>query len=125
MCYNIFTYILNLKLERCCHVLGMSPEYLGGTIQLSPMAARLRLLSLAVNARLLSSITVIPRLTWRMCSLLIHLRPLLLNEPFAVTVETSVRITVELLLLAMQRSIVAFPWESLLDSKHVTLCLIY
>jgi hypothetical protein len=30
-----------------------------------------------------------------MCYLLIYLRPLLLNEPFVVTVETSVRITIE------------------------------
>jgi hypothetical protein len=99
-----------------------STEYLGGTIQLSSMAARLRLLSSAVKARLLSSITVIPRLlssevnarlTWLMCYLLIYMRPLLLNEPFVVTVETSVRITIELLLLAMQRSIVAFPWKCL------------
>jgi hypothetical protein len=83
------------------------------------MAARLRLLSSAVNARLLSSITVISRLlsskvnarlTWLMCYLLVYLRPLLLNEPFVVTVETSVRITIELLLLAMQ---VAFPWKCL------------
>jgi hypothetical protein len=85
----------------------------GESIQLSSMAARLRLFSLAVNARLLSSFTVIPRLTWRMCYLFIYLRPLLLNEPFVVTVETSVRVTMEVLLLAIQRSIVAFPWKCL------------
>jgi hypothetical protein len=110
-------YTYTVRYPTCC-----STEYFGGTIQLSPMAARLRLTSFAVNARLLSSITVIPRLlssevnarqTWLMCYLLIYIRPLLLNEPFVVTVETSVRIIVELLLLAMQRSIVAFPWKCL------------
>jgi hypothetical protein len=115
LCIHLYTYTIRC-LNRC------STEYLGGTIQLSPMAARLRLLSSAVNARLFSSITVIPRLlssevnailTWLMCYLLIYLWPLLLNEPFVVTVETSVRITIDLLLLAMQRSIVAFPWKSL------------
>jgi hypothetical protein len=112
----LYTYTIR-HLNRC------STEYLGGSIQLSPMAARLRFLSSAVNARLLSSITVIPRLTssevnarltWLMCCLLIYLRPLLLNEPFVVTVETPVRITIELLLLAIQRSIVAFPRKYLL-----------
>jgi hypothetical protein len=61
---------------------------------------------------LLSSV-VNARLTQRMCYLLIYLRPLLLNEPFVVTVDTAVRITIELLLVAMQRSIVAFPWKYL------------
>jgi hypothetical protein len=39
-----------------------STIYVGESIQLSLMAARLRVLSSAVNARLLSSLTVIPRL---------------------------------------------------------------
>jgi hypothetical protein len=60
------------------------------------MAARLRLLSSEVNARLL-----------------IYLRALLLNEPFVITVDTPVRITTELLLLPRQGSIVAFPWKYL------------
>jgi hypothetical protein len=62
-----------------------------------------RLLSLAVNVRL----------TWRMCYLLIYVQALLLNEPFVVTVDTSLRVTMELLLLPMQRSVVAFPWKHL------------
>jgi hypothetical protein len=74
------------------------------SIQLSLMAARLRVLSSAVNARLLSSITVIPRLLFSEvnarltfeCNPLLYMRPLLCNEPFVVAVETSVRITVEL-----------------------------
>jgi hypothetical protein len=67
------------------------------------MVAISRILSLAVNAGL----------TWLMCYLLIYLQLLLLSEPFVVTVETSVRIMIELLLLAMQRSVVAFPWKYL------------
>jgi hypothetical protein len=47
----------------------------------------------------------------RMYCLLICLRPLLLNETFVVTVETPVRITIELLLLPMQRAVLAFPWK--------------
>jgi hypothetical protein len=71
-----------------------------------------RLLSSEVNARLLPSAANV-RLTWLMCYLLIYLRPLLLSEPFVVTVETSVRVTVELLLLPKQRSVVAYPWKYL------------
>jgi hypothetical protein len=61
--------------------------------------------SVATVPRLLSSSTVIPRL-------LIYLRALLLNEPFVLTVDTPVRITVELLLLPKRRSSV-FPWKCL------------
>jgi hypothetical protein len=64
-------------------------------IQLSLIAARLRLLSSEVNARPL-----------------IYLRALLLNEPFVITVDTPVRITIELLLLPRQWSS-AFPWKYL------------
>jgi hypothetical protein len=54
--------------------------------------------------------------------LLIYVRALILNEPFIITMDTSVRVTMELLLLPMQRStVVALSLEvSLLDSKHVT-----
>jgi hypothetical protein len=38
---------------------------------------------------------------------------LLLSEPFVVTVETPVRITMELFLLPMQRAVLAFPWKDL------------
>jgi hypothetical protein len=80
-----------------------------------------RLLSLAVNVGLLSSAANV-RLTWLMCYLLIYLRPLLLNEPFVITVDTSVKVTMELLLLPMQRSIRSVSMEaSLLDSKHDTI----
>jgi hypothetical protein len=49
-------------------------------------------------------------------------RALLLNEPFVITVDTSVTVTMELLLLPMQRSICSISMEaSLLDSKHVTI----
>jgi hypothetical protein len=66
--------------------------------RLLSLAVNVGLLSLAANARLLPS-EVNARLTWLICYLLIYLRPLLLNGPFFVTVETSVRVTVELLLL--------------------------
>jgi hypothetical protein len=83
----------------------------GESIQLSLMAARLRVLSPAVDARLLSP-EVNAGLTFE-CNPLLYMRPLLRNEHYVVTVETSVRITIELLLLAMQRFIVAFPWKYL------------
>jgi hypothetical protein len=86
-----------------CVLLCWLTSSVGESIQLSSMAARLRLTSTAT----------IQRLTWRMCYLHIYLRPLLLNEPFVVTVDTSVRVIIELLLLAMQPSIVAFPWKYL------------
>jgi hypothetical protein len=90
-------------------------------VRLLSLAVNVGLLSLAVNVRLLSS-KVNVRLTWLMCYLLIYLRLLLLNEPFVVTVDTSVRVTMELLLLPMQRSIRSVSMEaSLLDSKHVTI----
>jgi hypothetical protein len=89
--------------------------------RLLPSEVNARLLSSEVSARLLSS-EINARLTWRMCYLLIYLRALLLNEPFVVTVDTSVRVTMELLLLPTQRSICSVSMEaSLLDSKHVTL----
>jgi hypothetical protein len=54
-----------------------------------------------------------------------YVRALLRNEPFVITVDTSVRVTMELLLLPMQRSIRSVSMEvSLLDSRHVTLCII-
>jgi hypothetical protein len=70
------------------------------------MAARLRLISAnAFNPFLYS-------------------RPLLCNGPFVVTVDTPVRITMELLLLPMQRSIRSVSMEvSLLDSKRVTILI--
>jgi hypothetical protein len=49
----------------------------------------------------------------RMYCLLLCLWSLLLNEPFVVTVETPVRITIELLLLHMQRAVLEFPWKYL------------
>jgi hypothetical protein len=92
------------------------------TLTLLSLQVNVRLLSLDVSVGLLS-LAVNVRLTWLMCYLLIYLRPLLLNEPFVVTVDTSVRVTMELLLLPMQRSIRSVSMEaSLLDSKHVTIC---
>jgi hypothetical protein len=56
--------------------------------------------------------------------LLLYVRALLLNEPFVITVDTSVAVTMELLLLPMQRFICSVSMEaSLLDSKHVTILL--
>jgi hypothetical protein len=56
----------------------------------------------------LSSTATIPRLSFECNPPLIYLRPLLLNEPFLITVDTPVRITTELLSLPRQRS-PAFP----------------
>jgi hypothetical protein len=68
-------------------------------------------LSLAVVGSRLSSTATIPRLSFE-CNPLLYMWPLLRNEPFVMTVETPVRITIELLLLPMQRSS-AFPWKYL------------
>jgi hypothetical protein len=68
----------------------------------------------------LSSMAVNAGLTRRMCYLLIYLRPLLLNEPFVVTVDTPVRITTELLLLVCNGCSSVSMEVSLRDSKHVT-----
>jgi hypothetical protein len=95
-----------------CVLLSWLTSSVGKSIQLSLAVAGSRLSSTATIPRLLSS-EVNARPTWIMCYFLIYLLPLLLNEPCVVTMETSVRITIELLLLAMKRSIVALPWKYL------------
>jgi hypothetical protein len=98
------------------------------TIQLSLMAARLRLSSTAVrlrlwssvvNARLLSSITVIPRLTLQMQYLLISLQPLLINEPFVITVSEEKRLLSQA--IPTQRfTVITLPWKRLLQTRYNT-----
>jgi hypothetical protein len=76
-----------------------------------------RLSSAAARLRLLSSITVISRLTLQMQYLLISLQPLLISKPFVIPVSEETRLLSQT--LHTQRfTVITLPWKRLLQTRY-------